>query len=38
MCVLQYVKNKSDNPSRVYYQLEILWANLNKTRMESSIF
>lgn len=38
ICSLQYIKNKSDNSARVYYQLEILWANLNNTRMESSIF
>ena len=38
MCMLQYIKNNNSNPNNVNYTLEILWANLNNTRMESSSF
>jgi hypothetical protein len=38
MCMLQYIKNNSSNPNNINYTLEILWVNLNNTRMESSAF
>lgn len=37
MCMLQYIKNNI-NSNNANYTLEILWANLNNTRMESSAF
>ena len=37
MCMLQYVKVKGDVPSNDKYHLEILWVNLNNTRMENSM-
>ena len=38
MCSLQYVKEIGSNPSLDKYRLEVLWANLNNTRMENSKF
>ena len=38
MCTLQYVKISGSNPGNDKYVLEILWANLNNTRMENSMF
>lgn len=37
-CSLQYVKLKSKTPGQDKYQLEIVWANLNNTRMENSMY
>jgi hypothetical protein len=36
MCQLQYVKTDSRNPDRNLYKLEVLWVNLNNTRMQNS--
>ena len=38
MCMLQYVKISNGSPANDKYILEILWANLNNTRMENSMF
>jgi hypothetical protein len=35
MCELQYIKTRSGNPPEDNYKLEILWVNLNNTRMEN---
>ncbi len=36
MCQLQYVKTDSRNVETEMYKLELLWVNLNNTRMENS--
>jgi hypothetical protein len=36
MCQLQYVKTDSRSVSTDMYKLEVLWVNLNNTRMENS--
>ena len=38
MCTLQYVKVKGNTPGNDKYHLEILWVNLNNTRMENSMY
>ena len=38
MCTLQYVKDKGSSPGSDKYHLEILWVNLNNTRMENSMY
>jgi hypothetical protein len=38
MCQLQYVKTDSRNVETDMYKLEVLWANLNNTRMENSMY
>ena len=36
MCTLQYITNKGKTPGNDEYHLEMLWVNLNNTRMENS--
>ncbi|HEX5151924.1 MAG TPA: hypothetical protein VFW07_10770 [Parafilimonas sp.] len=38
MCTLQYVKTKGNSPGNDKYHLEMLWVNLNNTRMENSMY
>jgi hypothetical protein len=38
MCTLQYIKTNTGNPTNDNYRLEIVWANLNNTRMENSMY
>lgn len=37
-CTLQYVKIKGSSPSADKYILEVIWANLQNTRMEGSAY
>ena len=37
-CTLQYVKMKGNSPSADKYVLEVVWANLQNTRMEGSAY
>lgn len=37
-CNVQYVQLESTVTKQKYYQLEVIWANLNNTRMESSYY
>ena len=36
MCTLQYITDKGKTPGNDEYHLEMLWVNLNNTRMENS--
>jgi hypothetical protein len=38
ICTLQYVKIKGNTPSADKYLLEVIWANLQNTRMEASAY
>jgi hypothetical protein len=38
MCTLQYVKTKGNSPGNDKYHLEMLWVNLNNTRMQNSMY